>query len=35
MAQLVRALHRYREVTGSHLVEIQSFLGFYTQLLEL
>ena len=33
IAQLVRALHRYREVTGSNPVEVLTFSGFYTQLL--
>ena len=32
-AQLVRASHRYREVTGSNPVEFLTFSGFYTQLL--
>ena len=35
IAQLVRASHRYREVTGSNLVEVLNFSGFYTQLHEL
>ena len=30
-AQLVRALHRYREVTWSNPVEVLNFSGFYTQ----
>ena len=34
IAQLVRASHRYREVTGSNPVEVLSFSGFYTQLLK-
>ena len=32
-AQLVRALHRYREVAVSRLIEVLNFLGFYTELL--
>ena len=32
IAQLVRALHRYREVTGSNLVEVLNFFGLLTQL---
>ena len=32
IAQLVRASHRYREVTGSNPVEVLTFSGFYTQL---
>ena len=32
-AQLVRALHRYREVTVSRPIEVLNFLGFYTKLL--
>ena len=32
IAQLVGALHLYREVTGSNHVEILTFSGFYTQL---
>ena len=35
IAQLVRASHRYREITGSNPVELLTFLGFYTQLLKL
>ena len=35
IAQLVRASHRYREVTGSNHVEVLNFSGFSTQLLEL
>ena len=35
IAQLVRASHRYREVTGSNPVEVLTFSGFYTQLLKL
>ena len=35
IAQLVRASHRYREVTGSNPVEVLTFSGFYTQLLRL
>ena len=35
IAQLVRASHRYREVTGSNSVEVLTFSGFYTQLLKL
>ena len=35
IAQLVRASHRYREITGSNPVEVLTFLGFYTQLLKL
>ena len=34
IAQLVRASHRYREVTGSNPVEVLTS-GFYTQLLKL
>ena len=33
--QLVRASHRYREVTGSNPVEVLTFSGLYTQLLKL
>ena len=33
IAQLVRASHRYREVTGSNPVEVLTFSGFHTQLL--
>ena len=32
IAQLVRASHRYREVTGSNPVEVLTLSGFYTQL---
>ena len=35
IAQLVRASHRYREVTGSNPVEVLTFSGFYTELLKL
>ena len=35
IAKLVRASHRYREVTGSNPVKVLSFSGFYTQLLKL
>ena len=35
IAQLVKASHRYREVTGSNPVEVLTFSGFYTQLLKL
>ena len=35
IAQLVRASHRYREVTGSNPVEVLTFSGFYTQWLKL
>ena len=35
IAQLVRASHRYREVTGSNPVEILTFSGFCSQLLKL
>ena len=35
IAQLVRASHRYREVTGSNPFEVLTFSGFYTQLLKL
>ena len=35
IAQLVRASHRYLEVTGSNPVEVLTFSGFYTQLLKL
>ena len=35
LAQLVRASHRYREVTGSHPVEVLTFSGFCSQLLKL
>ena len=35
IAQLVRASHRYREVTGSNPVENLNFSGFLTQLQEL
>ena len=31
IAQLVRASHWYREVTGSNPVEVLTFSGFYTQ----
>ena len=34
-SQLVRASHRYHEVTGSNPVEVLTFSGFYTQLLKL
>ena len=34
IAQLVRASHRYREVTGWNPVEVLTFSGFYTQLLK-
>ena len=30
IAQLVKASHRYREVTGSNPVEVLNFSGFYT-----
>ena len=33
--KLVRALHRYREVTGSNPVEVLNFSGFHTQLQKL
>ena len=33
IAQLVRASHRYRKVTGSNPVEVLNFSGFSTQLL--
>ena len=33
LVQLVRASHRYREVTGSNPVEVLNFSGFFTQLL--
>ena len=33
IAQLVRASHRYREVTGSIPVEVLNFSGFSTQFL--
>ena len=32
IAQLVRASHRYREVTGSNPVKVLNFSGFFTQL---
>ena len=35
IAQLVRASHRYREVTGSNPVEVLTFSGFYAQLLKI
>ena len=35
IAQLVRASHRYREVTGSNAVEVPNFSGFSKQLLKL
>ena len=35
IAQLVRASHRYREVTGSNPLEVLTFSGFYKQLLKL
>ena len=35
IAQLVRASHRYREVTGSNPVEVLNFSGFFTQLQKL
>ena len=35
IAQLVRAWHRHREVTGANNVEILTFSAFYTQLLKL
>ena len=35
IAQLVRASHRYREVTGPNPVEVLTFSGFYAQLLKL
>ena len=35
IAQLVRASHRYREVTGSNPVEVLNFSGFSTQLQKL
>ena len=35
IAQLVRASHRYREVTGSNPVEALTFSGFCSQLLKL
>ena len=35
IAQLVRASHRYREITGSSPVEVLTFSGFCTQLLKL
>ena len=35
IAQLVRASHRYREVTGSNPVEVLTFSGFYKQLFKL
>ena len=35
IAQLVRASHRYREVTGSNPVKLLTFSGFYMQLLKL
>ena len=35
IAQLVRASHRNREVTGSNTVEVLKFSGFSTQLKKL
>ena len=35
IAQLIRASHRCRKVTGSNPVEVLTFSGFYTQLLKL
>ena len=35
IAQLVRASHRYREVTGSNPVEVLNFSGFCTQMQKL
>ena len=35
IARLVRASHRYREVTGSNPVEVLTFSGLYMQLLKL
>ena len=35
IAQLVRASHRYREVTGSNPVAVLIFSGLYAQLLKL
>ena len=35
IAQLVRASHQYREVTGSNPVEVLTFSGFCSQLLKL
>ena len=35
IAQLVRASHRHREVTGSNAVEVLPFSSFYTQLFKL
>ena len=35
IAQLVRASHRYREVTGSNPIEVLNFSGFFTQLQKL
>ena len=35
IAQLVRALHRYREVTGPNPIEVLNFSGFFTQLQKL
>ena len=35
VAQLVRASHRYREVTGSNPVEVLTLSGSYTQLLKI
>ena len=32
IAQLVRASHRYREVTGSNPIEVLTFSSCYTQL---
>ena len=35
IAQLVRASHRYREVTGSNPVEVLTISGFCSQFLKL
>ena len=35
IAKLVRASHRYSEVTGLNPVEVLTFSGFYMQLLKL
>ena len=35
IAQLVRVSHQYRDVTGSNLIEVLTFSGFYAQLLKL
>ena len=32
---IYETLHRHREVTGSNPVEVQTFSGFYIQLLKL